>query len=61
MKRKIIVTSEGVKITAVISTNGHQLMRDEVETLRDQLADRLQEAASGLIYLKTPRNRVSVR
>ena len=61
MKRKIIVTTPDISIVAVIRSNGHSLLRDEVECIRDQLADRLQEAVSDLIYLKTPRNRVRVR
>ncbi len=62
MKRKIEVSTPEVKITAKITVNGDRhLSRDEVEEIRDQLADRLQEAAAGLRYLGTPRNRVLVR
>jgi len=61
MKRKIVVTTPEISIVAVIRSNGCALMRDEVERIRDQLADRLQEAVADLVYLKTPRNRVTVR
>lgn len=62
MKRKILVTAPGVKIVATVTTaKTDGLMRDEVEQIRDALADRLQEAASFLPYFKTPRNRVRVR
>ena len=60
MKRQILVTTPDVRIIAIINTNG-ALARDEVERIRDELADRLQEAAAGLVYLRTPRNRVRVR
>jgi hypothetical protein len=61
MKRKIEVDAGAVRITAVIDSAHRYLTRDEVERVRDQLADRLQEAASGLVYFETPRNRVAVR
>ena len=60
MKRKIVIRSPGLTITALIQTP-LELIRAEVEEVRDQLADRLQEAAADLKYLKTPRNRVQVR
>ena len=60
MKRQIIVTTPDVRILVTIRTNG-SLTRDEVERVRDQLADRLQDAAAGLIYFRTPRHRVTVR
>lgn len=59
MRRKIVVQTPEVSVIAWIQTD--ELRRDEVERLRDQLADRLQKAVSDLIYLRTPRNRVSVR
>lgn len=60
MKRKIDVAAYGLRITAVLDS-GNRLTRDEVERVRDELADRLQEAASDLRYFPTPRNRVQVR
>ena len=60
MKRKIIVRTADVVITAVIRTHGRRLMRYEVEIVRAQLADRLQEAAANLRYFNTPRHRVRV-
>ena len=61
MKRKIVVTTPEIRLSATISTNGLVLRRHEVERIRDELADRLQEAVAGLIYLKTPRHKVRVR
>ena len=60
MKRVIYVTAGSVKIVASIDTNGHELCRDEIETVRDQLADRLQDAAADLRWIGVPRNRVKV-
>lgn len=64
MKRSIEVRTGALRITATIDSgkirNG-ALTRDEVERMRDELADRLQDAASGLIYDQVPRNRVLVR
>lgn len=60
MKRTIKVTADGVTITAVIDSAGHQLTRDEVEMVRDQLATRLQDAAADLRFMGTPRCNVKV-
>jgi hypothetical protein len=61
MNRKIEVTAHGVRITATITTNGEGLSRNDVERIRDQLADRLVNAATGLLYIGTPLSRVKVR
>lgn len=61
MRRRIEVAADGIRIVATINTAGRTLVREEVERLRDQLADRLQEAAAGLVFLGTPRNRVRVK
>ena len=53
MKRVIRIKSAGgtdVKITAEIDSNGYQLMRDEVEKVRDRLADNLMRALLDLPY-----------
>jgi hypothetical protein len=71
MKRKIEVIADGVRIVATLDTGNvkHRnsllrgnivLTRNEVEHVRDELADRLQNAASDLTYIGTPRNRVKV-
>ena len=61
MKRKIVVSAPGIRIVAVISSRRGDLARSEVEAARDELADRLQEAAAHVRYLSVPRNRVVVR
>lgn len=61
MKRKIQVKAGRVRITATINTDGRDLTRREVERVRDALADRLQDAASDLLYIGVPRNRVQVQ
>lgn len=61
MKRKILVTSKHVRIEATLTTNGHQLTRDEVETVRDELADALQTAAANVRWLGTYRHKVRVQ
>lgn len=61
MKRRIEVNAGNIRITATINSNGEHLTRDEVERVRDELADRLQAAAAALPYMGVSRNRVSVR
>ena len=61
MKRNITVHAGAVQITATINTKGAGLTRDEVELIRDDLADSLQSAASNLRWIGVPRNRVHVR
>ena len=61
MKRNVRVTIQGLSILATIKTDRQEYSRNEVERIRDQLADRLQDAAAGLIYFRTPRHRVTVR
>ena len=61
MKRKIVVRSTHVRIVATLTTNGYPLTRDEVETLRDELADTLQSAAANVRWLGTYRHKVLVR
>ena len=60
MKRRVAVTTPEVRIVATINTRGWLLTRDEVNRIGEQLADRLQEAASDLIYFKTARHKVRV-
>ena len=61
MTRKIKVRADEVSIIAIIKIDGGHLMRDEVEEVRDELADRLQAACSGLPYgVGCPRSRVRV-
>lgn len=60
MKRKIEVRTPSISITATITTT-NTLTRGEVESVRDDLADRLLEAAACVRYLGVPRNRVRVK
>lgn len=59
MKRKIVVSTPEVTITAVINVT--ELTLGEVERVRDNLADSLMMAASGLTYRPTPLSRVKVK
>jgi len=61
MRRKIEVRAGAVSITATIDSRGKFLAREEVDRVREQLADRLQDAAAGVLYIGVPRNRVVVR
>lgn len=63
MKRNVTASIDGITITAKIDTAkfGGLLLRGEVERLRDELADRIALALTGLIYLNTPRHRVKVK
>jgi len=61
VKRRIDVKGGGVTVTAKIDTGDmNWLTRHEVERIRDQLADRLQEAVANVLYVGVPRNRVQV-
>lgn len=61
MKRTIRVRADEVTITAMIDSRHLAVTRDEVEKIRDELADRLQAACSDLPYgAGCPRNRVRV-
>lgn len=61
MKRKIEVRAAGITIIAKIRTEG-VLTRDEVEIVRDALADRLQAACANLPFGEgCAYNRVRVR
>jgi hypothetical protein len=61
MKRKVEVITSMVRISALINTKDEFMTRDEVEHLRDDLADKLQYVVSDLRYAHTPINRVIVR
>jgi hypothetical protein len=61
MKRRINVDAGSIRIAATINTNGRQLTRDEVENIRDDLADELQTAVTRVRYIGIPRNRVKVK
>jgi hypothetical protein len=53
MKRVIRIASKGspaVVVTATIDSSGAYLTRDEVEKIRDRLADNLMEALLSLPY-----------
>ena len=61
MKRRIEVRAGKVlKVVALLSTDGQCLTRQEIERIRDDLADRLVEAVAGLPYLGTRKHRVRV-
>lgn len=60
MKRKIEIQAGGITVTAVIDTKDRGLRRAEVELVRDDLADALQEAVTRVRYMAVPRNRVRV-
>ena len=62
MKRTIEVRAGDIRITATIDSKRHGLGRDEVEHVRDRLADRLLDAAAELPYsFRVPRHKVRVR
>lgn len=61
MKRVITVRSRDVKIVATITDKANVFTRNEVQFIRDVLADRLQEAASYLPYLRSPLSEVRVK
>jgi hypothetical protein len=60
MKRKITVKTKHVTITAILNTEGTRLARHEIEIVRDDLADALQDAVTQMRYLRIARNRVVV-
>lgn len=59
MKRRIQVSTPSLKITATIDT--FALTRDEVESVRDSLADDLMRVASTLKWCGAPLNKVKVK
>lgn len=59
MKRKIVVKTPHVTITAVLNSDKH-LTRGEVEKARDALADMLMHTASGVMYMPTPISKIRV-
>lgn len=61
MLRKIEVRAGAIRIIARIRVKNRLLGRDEIERLRDDLADNLQDAVSNLRYVGVPRNRVVVK
>jgi chloramphenicol 3-O-phosphotransferase len=60
MKRRIEVRTEHLTIVATLDV-GKALSRDEVESARDDLADRLIMAAHDVLYAGVPINRVRCR
>jgi hypothetical protein len=60
MKRKIVVSTEHVTITAVLHSQKN-LMREEIEAARDGLADDLMKAATNIRFMSTALSRVKVR
>ena len=60
MRRVIRIKAGPVSIIATIDTRSELLTRNEVETVRDELADRLQKSVAGLPYFGAPLNRVEV-
>lgn len=61
MKRKIELNAGRVRIVATLNTDGLGLTREEVERVRDDLADALQEAPARVRYLGIARSRVKVK
>lgn len=59
MKRRIRVRSDRITIEATIDSK-QDLTRDEVETVRDELADELQRVAADVRWLGSPRHKVRV-
>lgn len=60
MKRKIRVQSQHIRIEATLDTNGELLTRDEVDQVRDELADTLQDVVARVRWLGMPRHTVKV-
>lgn len=60
MKRTIKVKAGSVNIIATINTKNERLTMNELDRVRDILADRIQEAAASLPYIGIARNRVQV-
>jgi hypothetical protein len=61
VKRKITVTTDTLRIVAVIDSRKTFLSREAVERVRNQLADTLQQVASEVEWIGTPRHKVVVR
>lgn len=65
MKRSIEIRTNddrgSISISAVIDTKNYPLSRDEVERVRDQLADDLMRAVGNVPYMGVPLSRVKVR
>lgn len=60
MKRKIKVRTAAITITAVIDTKHYALGRNEVEALREDLADRLMRTLHEVRYVSEPLCRIEV-
>lgn len=62
MKRKVTVTSGEITITATITPRKDRgLTRDEVQSVRDQVADSLMSVAANARYIGTHLNKIVVR
>ena len=60
MKRTIEVRTDSLKIVATINTS-RSLTRNEVNTIRDELADDLMRVAANVRWVGVPLNKVRVR
>jgi hypothetical protein len=61
MKRKIELITSHIRVTATIDNKRRALTRDEVERVRDELADDLMRAVSRVQWLGAPLSRVQVK
>lgn len=60
MRRTIRVQSKHIRIEATLDTKEELLTRDEVNEVRDELADTLQDVVSRVRWLGMPRHTVKV-
>lgn len=63
MKKRIVVESEFVKVSAVleIKASASPLAKDEREQIRDRLADLMLEGVSRLPFCATPLHKVTAK
>lgn len=60
MRRKVVVSNEHMTLTAVIHAD-KSLTRDEIENVRDDVADGMMKVVSNARYLSSPLSRITVK